>query len=54
MNPIIVINTNVFVSALISGEGCSRKLLKKCLQDDYQPLMSAALYLEYEQLLERK
>jgi putative PIN family toxin of toxin-antitoxin system len=54
MRKIIVIDTNVFISALISSEGASRELLRQCLEGVYKPLMGAALYWEYEHLLQRK
>jgi len=54
MNTIIVVDTNVFVSALISKEGASRQVLRRCLKGVYKPLMGAALYWEYEHLLQRK
>jgi len=48
-----VIDTNVFVSALISPNGVSRAVLRACLQGQYQPLMGTALFLEYESILSR-
>ncbi|PZU97119.1 MAG: putative toxin-antitoxin system toxin component, PIN family [Pseudanabaena sp.] len=50
----IVIDTSVFVSALISSKGASRELIKRCLQGDYQPLMGNALFSEYESLIHRQ
>ena len=49
----LVIDTNVFVSALISADGVSRAVLRACLQGKYQPLMGTALFLEYESILAR-
>jgi putative PIN family toxin of toxin-antitoxin system len=49
----VVIDTNVFVSALRSGGGASREVLRRALQGLYQPLFSNALWLEYEDLLAR-
>ncbi|MGL4621194.1 putative toxin-antitoxin system toxin component, PIN family [Chroococcidiopsis sp.] len=49
----IVIDTSVFISALISSQGASRELLKQCLQGKYQPLMGNALFCEYEQVIGR-
>ncbi|MCT7979846.1 MULTISPECIES: putative toxin-antitoxin system toxin component, PIN family [Laspinema] len=49
----LVIDTNVFVSALISPDGVSRAVLRACLQGKYQPLMGTALFLEYESILAR-
>jgi len=49
----LVIDTNVFVSALRSGGGASRQVLRRCLEGGYRPLFSNALWLEYEDLLAR-
>jgi putative PIN family toxin of toxin-antitoxin system len=46
----IVIDTGVFISALISSTGASRELLRQCLLLKYQPLMGNALFCEYEQV----
>lgn len=44
----IVIDTSVWISALISPIGASRELLRRCLKSEYQPLMGNALFCEYE------
>lgn len=52
----IVIDTNVFVSALRAGDssaGASRALLRAALTGRYLPLFGNALWLEYEALLGR-
>jgi len=49
----LVIDTNVFLSALRSGGGASREVLRRALQGRYQPLFGNALWLEYEDLLSR-
>lgn len=49
----IVIDTNVFVSALRSGGGASREVLRRALNGAYRPLFSNPLWLEYEDLLGR-
>ena len=49
----IVIDTSVFISALISSNGASRELLRQCLLLKYQPLMGNALFCEYEQVINR-
>jgi uncharacterized protein len=54
MENTIVIDTSVFVSALISSEGASREILRQCLSGCHKPLMGAALYWEYESLIGRK
>lgn len=50
----IVVDTSVFISALISSNGASRELLRQCLQGRYQPLMGNALLCEYEQVINRE
>lgn len=49
----IVLDTNVFVAALLGPRGASREVLRQCLLGRYQPLMGTALFLEYEALLAR-
>lgn len=49
----LVLDTSVFVSALMSAEGASREVLRRCLLRQYQPLMGNALYAEYESVLAR-
>lgn len=38
---------------LISGQGASREVLRRCLQGRYRPMMGEALYLEAEDVLHR-
>jgi len=49
----IVVDTNVFISALISSFGANRELIRRCLLRDYQPLMGTALFCEYEAVMNR-
>lgn len=49
----IVLDTNVFVSALRSGGGASRQLLYRVLRGQATPLFGNALWQEYEDLLGR-
>ena len=49
----IVLDTNVFVSALRSDGGASREVLRRILQGRYVPLFGNALWLEYQNLLSR-
>ena len=49
----IVLDTNVFVSALRSDGGASREVLRRILQGRYVPLFGNALWLEYQDLLSR-
>ena len=50
----IVIDTNVFIGAILSSQGLNRELIRRCLLGEYQPMMSNALYLEYESVIERE
>ncbi len=49
----IVVDTSVFISALISSQGSSRELVRRCLKGEYQPLMGNALFSEYESVIQR-
>lgn len=49
----IVLDTNVFVSALRSEGGAAREVVRRILQRRYRPLFGNALWLEYEDLLGR-
>ncbi len=49
----IVVDTNVFVGALIRRQGANREILRRCLQGQYQPLMGNALFAEYEEVINR-
>ena len=50
----IVVDTSVFVSALIGSQGPSIELIRRCLQGNYQPLMGNALFSEYESVIHRE
>ena len=50
----LVIDTNVFVSALRSADGASRAVTRRCLQGQYQPCMSLALLSEYRDVKGRE
>ena len=50
----VVVDTNVLVAGLISGKGSNRKILRVCLKGDLQPFVGNALYLEYQDLLNRE
>jgi putative PIN family toxin of toxin-antitoxin system len=50
---IVVVDTNVFVSACIGG-GASNAVVAACLRGDHRPLMGAALLAEYEDVLGRR
>jgi putative PIN family toxin of toxin-antitoxin system len=49
----LIVDTNVFVSALISAAGASREVIRRCLQGRYQAYMSLALFAEYRDVLGR-
>ena len=53
MSRTIVMDTSVLISALIGKRGASRKVLRKCLEGDYKPLISSALFQEYEDVASR-
>jgi putative PIN family toxin of toxin-antitoxin system len=50
---VIVVDTSVIVSALIGANGPGRQVLRACLQHQAQPLISNALFLEYEDVIGR-
>ena len=50
----IVQDTNVFVAALRSAEGASAEVLDRCLARVDQAVMGAALFAEYEELVQRE
>ena len=47
-------DTSVFVAALRSQEGASAEVLDRCLARDDQAVMGAALFAEYEELIQRE
>lgn len=49
----VVIDTNVFVAGLRSGGGASRAVLRLALGGRLKPLFGNALWLEYQDLLDR-
>ena len=50
---VIVVDTSVMISALIGKRGASRQVVRECLAGDYVPLMSNALFLEFEDVSAR-
>lgn len=50
----VVVDTNILISSLIGTQGASREILRKCLQGEYYPLISNALFSEYEDVSKRK
>jgi uncharacterized protein len=51
---VVVIDTNIFVSALLGSGGASRAVLRHCLEGRLDPLMGTNLFAEYESLLARE
>lgn len=51
--PIIVLDTNVFASALLRADTAPREVLRLCLMQEVRPLMGNALLAEYEDVLSR-
>lgn len=47
----LVIDSSVLVSALIGEEGPNREVLRRCFLGEYKPLISNALFSEYEDLV---
>jgi uncharacterized protein len=51
---LVVVDTSVFVAALLGPGGASRAVLRACLEHRLTPLMGSTLFLEYEVLLTRE
>lgn len=51
--PRIIVDTNVIASALTSGTGANREVLRCCLVGLAEPLIGNALFHEYESLAAR-
>ena len=50
----VVIDTNVWISALISKDGVSREVIRWALLDKIAPQISTTLFLEYEDVMKRE
>ena len=50
----VVIDTNVWISALISQNGISREIIRLALLDKISPQISTTLFLEYEAVMKRE
>ena len=50
----IVVDTSVWISALIGSKGPSRELIRRCLLGEFVPLMGNALFAEYEAMTGRR
>lgn len=49
----IVVDTSVIVSALIAKRGASREVVRRCMEGNYKPLISNALFQEFEDVISR-
>jgi putative PIN family toxin of toxin-antitoxin system len=49
----VVIDTNVFVSAIMNADGAPRQVIRLCLEEQLVPLISNALFAGYEDVCER-
>ncbi len=54
MTNTIVVDTSIIISALIGSRGPNREILRRCLQGHYNPLISNALFCEYEDVTKRE
>ena len=50
----VVIDTSVWISALIGENGVSREIVRLALQERLAPQMSTTLFLEYEAVMKRE
>jgi len=50
----VVIDTNVWISAIISKNGISRRVIRLALQEKITPQISDTLFLEYEDVIRRE
>jgi putative PIN family toxin of toxin-antitoxin system len=53
MVPCIVLDTNVFIAAILIPDGENRDVVRTCLLGKAKPIMGATLFHEYEDLLGR-
>lgn len=51
--PIVVLDTNILVAALLRGGRSTRAVLRACLRGHYRPVVGPALLAEYEDVLGR-
>ncbi|MBB3287306.1 MULTISPECIES: putative toxin-antitoxin system toxin component, PIN family [unclassified Rhizobium] len=49
----VVIDTNIFVSAIMNADGAPRQVIRLCLEERLVPLISNALFVEYEDVCGR-
>lgn len=53
MSRIVVMDTSVLINALLGPAGPAREMMRRCLQGHYKPLISNALFAEYEEVTSR-
>jgi len=53
MQPRIVIDTNVFIAALLGTAGRNREVLRVCFEGKALPIIGTALFHEYEDVMSR-
>ena len=53
MMPVVVVDTNILVAALLRGGGSARAVLRASLSAQYQAVLGPALLAEYEDVLGR-
>ncbi len=49
----VVVDTNIFVSAVMNAQAAPRQIIRMCLQGELRPLMGNALLAEYEDVCTR-
>ena len=49
----VVLDTNIFVSAIMNADGAPRQVIRLCLEERLVPLISNALFVEYEDVCGR-
>ena len=49
----LVIDTNILLAACLKEDGIGRQVVKHCLAGVYKPLIGAALFAEYEDVMSR-
>lgn len=53
MSTSVVIDTSVWISALLGPSGPARETIRYCLRGECQPVIGNALFLEYEAVMAR-
>jgi putative PIN family toxin of toxin-antitoxin system len=49
----LVIDTNILTAACLKINGSARQVIRRCLTGHYRPLIGAALFTEYEDVMSR-